>query len=157
MKKKYLFLIIFLFPLLLGCGRSKGLIMKDGLEGVWKTEYPDYKGCSFAVTKDLVIFSNKYELKVLNAFLLKHIDINFILKVKKEVDHDTKISYKIFYESVDRKKYEFAFDYDPTDGGTIKLANQPQMVWKKEHKLIIEEQPVRPKWYKRWFSFLKRA
>jgi len=159
--------IMVLFMILLvvaGCGDGKEIIVKDGLEGIWKTNHPTYKDCSLGLTKDLIIFTSGYNLDVLDAFLLNHIDVNFITKINKKVEkarvekdkvekdkdkekdkEKDKILYTVYYENMNKQKCTFPFYFDPSDEGMIAFKNQPQMKWKKEGTMIIEKNPERPK------------
>ncbi|MGA1843808.1 MAG: hypothetical protein ACMUIS_04525 [bacterium] len=159
MKKKIISRIesvILLFIILLliaGCGDGRDLIVKDGLEGVWKTSHATYKDCSLGLTKDLIIFASGYNLEVLDAFLLKHIEVNFITSVKKKMERvekgkekeGTKVLYTVCYENMNKQECTFPFYLETSDEGMITFKNQPQMKWTKEGTMIIKQQPERPK------------
>lgn len=147
MKKDHLFLLFIILFVFFGCGNQKSIITEDGLEGVWKTKEPRYNDCSLALTKDLIIFSSGEIFEVLDAFLLKSIDVNYILKVRKtskkgKEDLDL---YTIYYESMEKQEFKFSFYFDPSDGGKIIFKNQKQMEWKKEGELKIKI-PKYDKW-----------
>ncbi|MGA1790540.1 MAG: hypothetical protein ACMUIM_03560 [bacterium] len=140
MKKDHLFLLFIILFIFFGCANRKSVITEDGLEGVWKTKEPRYSDCSLALTKDLIIFASGHIFEVLDAFLLKSIDVNYILKVKKtskkrkeELD-----LYTIYYESMEKQKFKFSFYFDPSDGGKIIFKNQKQIEWQKEGELKIK-------------------
>jgi len=157
---KAIMLLFIILLLVAGCGDGREIIVKDGLEGVWKTNHPTYKDCSLGLTKDLIIFASGYNLDVLDAFLLKHIEINFITKIKKKVkkgkvekgkdereEEKEKILYTVYYENMNKQQCSFPFYFDPSDEGMIAFKNQPQMQWRKEGTMIVEKKPERPKWY----------
>lgn len=149
---KSMVLLFIILLLIAGCGDGRDLIVKDGLEGVWKTNHAIYRDCSLGITKDIIVFASGYNLEVLDAFLLKHIEVNFITKIKKRVEkgkekEEEKVLYTVYYENMNKQKCAFPFYLDSSGEGTISFKNQPQMKWKKEGALIIEKQPIRPKWY----------
>ncbi|MGA1794744.1 MAG: hypothetical protein ACMUIL_02695 [bacterium] len=148
-------LLFVILLLIAGCGNGKELIVKDGLDGVWKTSHATYKDCSLGLTKDLIVFASGYNLEVLDAFLLKHIEVNFITSVRKKVEktkrvekgkekEGEKVLYTVCYENMNKQKCTFPFYLETSDEDTITFKNQPQMKWTKEGTMIIEQQPVRP-------------
>ena len=140
MKKKHPFLLFIILFVFLGCGNQKSVITKDGLEGLWKTREPGYSDCYLALTQDLIIFASGHIFEVIDAFFLKSIDVNYILRVRKKSKkgEEDLYLYTIYYESMEKQEFKFSFYFDPTDGGKIIFKNQKELEWQKEEELRIK-------------------
>ena len=56
----------------------------------------------------------------------------FIVKIEEETRGGERF-FTIYYEDMSRMKQYISFFYDPSDGGTLRLKNQKQMIWKKDN------------------------
>jgi len=126
------------------------MIIKDGLHGIWRTNEPRYKGCSFALTKDLIVFSNGYTLDVVDAFLLKSINVNYILKIRKQEKKEELPLYTIFYEDMNGQPFKLAFHVDPEDGSLV-FKNQQYIEWWKEGQMKLRTQVPNRQKKQKWF------
>ena len=150
MKKRYFLLCLIFVLLFCGCGDQKRMIIKDGLIGIWKTPEPRYKGCSFALTKDLIVFSNGYTLNVLDAFLLNNIDVNYILKIRKQKKKDELPLYTVFYENMNRQEFKLSFYLDPEERKII-FKNQQYIEWWKEGEMKMKTHVPKRDKKQKWF------
>jgi hypothetical protein len=107
--------------LALGCPWG-GRPMPEELIGEWKTSAEKFKGFSFELTKDAVIF------KDLNS--TKGPEINHIEKIRMD-RQDGKLLYTIHNRTEQGLEHKFAFYYDPKRR-EIRLKNQDRYVWKKK-------------------------
>ena len=97
------------------------ILISDDLRGVWTTTDARYKDRSFEVTKDMIILETGVASN----------DSCHITKIEKE-DQGTKRLYVIHYDTSSGDEQQFSFYYSPKDGGTIRLKNQKDIVWKKQ-------------------------
>lgn len=122
MKPKGTFLAVTISLFLLGCQPRGSHSIPVELMGVWKSSEPKYKGCSFELTKDLVVFVNRY--------LQDHVSVNFIVKIRTITERQRTL-YTIYYHNIDEQTYKFSFYYYSSKGGTIRLRNQKGIEWRK--------------------------
>ena len=94
--------------------------ISDDLWGVWTTSEPRYKDRSFEITKDLIILGTGVASG----------DSCSIKKIEKE-DQGTKRLYVIYYDTSEGDEQQFSFYYSTKKGGTIRLKNQKDIVWKR--------------------------
>ncbi|MBW2064453.1 MAG: hypothetical protein JRJ03_05910 [Deltaproteobacteria bacterium] len=115
-----LWMAIFLF----GCDSNRLEKVPDEMKGEWMTSAPKYKGFSFEISDQSLVFIDQ------NAE--QPVDVYPISKIEK--DEEEKNLYTIYYKVDDSADYKFSFYFDPADGGSIILKNQRKYLWKKVNK-----------------------
>ena len=97
----------------------------DNLIGVWKTTDSEYTGTFFELKTDKIIIGKRGG----------EVDSYAIKKIKKEqVKGSEELYFIITYMDLGEKEYKFPLYFNPADGGTIKWANRPKIIWTKEQK-----------------------
>ena len=121
MTSKWIFLVILALLINLGCSSNKIENLPREVLGHWETETPKYSGFSFELSEETITFT---DLNAENA-----IESNMIEKRTKELDNENNIFYVVHYENEEGLALKFAFYYDPSGGGKIRLKNQETTVW----------------------------
>jgi hypothetical protein len=116
----------------LACGSRGPKSIPPEMLGVWETSAPKYEGCFFELTKDKVSFANRAHLE---SFVIHEIS-----KIKITTPKVEKLLCTVYYQGSEGQKYEFAFYYDPSDGGSIRFKNQITIKWVKAAVQSIEQQ-----------------
>ncbi|HLK32933.1 MAG TPA: hypothetical protein VKT29_07575 [Terriglobales bacterium] len=99
----------------------------DMLLGVWTTNDPPYAGRHFEIRKDLIVVAFNDDTAYTESITAVEAD-----------PHDGGISFKIHttsygttYRPEDEHPALWQLEYKPADGGTIRIAHQPKVIWKK--------------------------
>jgi len=114
-------LAVFLCFLEIQCGNSKSV--PDEFLGVWEGSGPAYEDCYFELRKDAIVFENRKEPETYSE--------NTIVRFE-ETKGKTGIFYTITYRGEEELEYKFHFYHDPSNGGSIRLRNKPDVRWKKK-------------------------
>ena len=126
MTLRWILIVVFTIISFLGCSSNKLDTLPQELLGQWETTASKYKGFSFELTKESIIFTD------LNAE--NKTEVYVIEKRTKDVDKDNNAVYTVFYENKEGLEFKFALYYDPAEGGKIKLKNQKGIVWTRSKK-----------------------
>lgn len=126
MTLRWILIVVFTIISFLGCSSNKLETLPQELLGQWETTAPKYKGFSFELTKESIIFTD------LNAE--NETEVYVIKKRTKDVDEDNNEVYTVFYENKEELELRFALYYDPAEGGKITLKNQKGIVWTRSKK-----------------------
>jgi hypothetical protein len=100
------------------CGSDS---LPNELLGVWETTSPKYADCYFELQREVIIFENRN----FPESYAKHPLVDF-----EKTKEKRGTLYAIHYKS-DGLEYKFRFFYEPSDGGLIRLKNQPKIAWRK--------------------------
>lgn len=119
-KRALSLLLVGMVGLVLGCPWG-GHPMPDELVGKWETSEKKFKGFSFELTADSIIFTD------LNS--PKGPEMNHIEKIQME-KQGAEILYTLRNRTEEGLKHKFVFYYNPKSR-EIRLKNQDQFVWKK--------------------------
>ena len=128
MRSIQVFLAIALLATVIGCqpqsqSQAANSTVPEKLLGVWKTSHSKYADRFIEIKKDVIIFGQGGEKIELHALADIH-----------ETWEGKSILYTISHLNHEGQRYTFAFYYDPTDGGTIRFKNQPDIIWIKEKR-----------------------
>ena len=115
---------------LLACESRGPESIPSEMLGVWRTSAPKYEGCFFELSKDKLSFANKAHLESLV--------IHRISKIEANTYRAEKLLCTIYYKGSEGQKHEFAFYYDPSNGGSIRFKNQATIKWVKVDAPSIE-------------------
>jgi hypothetical protein len=126
MTLRWILIVVSMIISLLGCSSNKLETLPQELLGQWETTAPKYKGFSFKLTKECIIFTD------LNAE--NETEVYVIKKRTKDIDEDNNSVYTVFYENKEELELRFALYYDPAEGGKITLKNQKGIVWTRSKK-----------------------
>lgn len=97
----------------------------DELMGVWKTADAEYTGTFLELTAEKIIIGKKGG----------EVDAYAIKKIKREkVKGSEELYFIITYMDLGEKEYKFPVYFNPADGGTIRWANRPKIIWTKEQE-----------------------
>jgi hypothetical protein len=118
---KWIFLVVLSLLINLGCSSNEIENLPREALGRWETETLKYAGFSFELSENTITFMD------LNAE--NGIESNMIEKRTKELDNENNIFYVVHYENEEGLALKFAFYYDPSGGGKIRLKNQETTVW----------------------------
>jgi hypothetical protein len=118
---RWILIVIFTIISFLGCSSNKLDSLPQELLGRWETTASKYKGFSFELTKEFIIFTD------LNAE--NRPEVYTIEKRTKDIDKDNNAVYAVFYKNNEGLELKFALYYDPAEGGKIILKNQKGTVW----------------------------
>ncbi|MBN1832473.1 MAG: hypothetical protein JW896_10205 [Deltaproteobacteria bacterium] len=121
MMSNWISLVILALLTNLGCSSNEIENLPREVLGYWKTETPKYAGFSFELSEETITFTD------LNAE--NTIESNIIEKRTKELDREDNIFYVVYYKNEEGIELKFAFYYDPSGGGKIRLKNQKTTVW----------------------------
>lgn len=127
MTSEWIFLVVFAFLTNLGCSSNEIENLPQEVLGHWETETPKYAGFSFELSEETITFTDS------NAE--NGIELNIIEKRTKELDKKDNIFYVVHYENDEGLELKFAFYYDPSRGGKIRLKNQKAIVWTRVPEL----------------------
>ena len=127
MTSEWISLVVFAFLTTFGCLSNEIDNLPQEVLGHWETETPKYAGFSFELGEETVTFTD------LNAE--NGIESNTIEKRTKELDNEANIFYVVHYENEEGLELKFAFYYDPSGGGEIRLKNQKTIVWTRVPEL----------------------
>ncbi len=115
--KLMLVLAICLVGLGVACNSTK---VPNELQGIWRTDNPDYKG-------KFIKFDQKYVVLGIG-------DEKVVPRKVEEITTSTEGKEKLYTLKTNEKdegEYSFSFYFNPAEGGTIRFKNQPQLQWKK--------------------------
>jgi len=119
-KKPVLLLTVFIVFTAHSCLQTSKV--PDELIGVWKTTDSEYTGTFLELTVDKIIIGKKGG----------DVDAYAIKKIKREkVKGSEELYFVITYKDLDEKEYKFPIYFNPADGGMIRWANRPKIIWTK--------------------------
>jgi len=119
-KKPVLLLTVFIVFTAHSCLQTSKV--PDELIGVWKTTDSEYTGTFLELTADKIIIGKKGG----------DVDAYAIKKIKREkVKGSEELYFVITYKDLDEKEYKFPIYFNPADGGMIRWANRPKIIWTK--------------------------
>lgn len=123
LKKPVLLLAVFIVFAAHSCMQTSKV--PDELIGVWKTTDSEYTGTFLELTADKIIIGKKGG----------DVDAYTIKKIKREkVKGSEELYFVITYIDLGEKEYKFPLYFNPEDGGKIRWANRPKIIWTKEIK-----------------------
>jgi len=114
-------LILWMAVFLFGCDSNRLEKAPDGMKGEWITSAPKYKGFSFEISDQSLVFIDENAEQPVEVYPISRIE-----KHEKE-----KNLYTIYYRVDESGDYRFSFYFDPSSGGSITLKNQRKYLWKK--------------------------
>lgn len=117
-KRGYLCLV-FLLLTTWGC-RPGGDPVPDQLVGTWQTSTATHAGSRMEITKHLVVFESDRGIYTSSRI------VRF-----KTFSERSQTVYQLSYQDQHKNEYQLHLLYDPAEGGTVKLKNQPNLVWKR--------------------------
>jgi hypothetical protein len=91
----------------------------DHLIGTWQTSTATHAGSTIEITKHLLVFSS-----------VRGGDVRARIIAFKSVLDRSQTVYQLSYQDQYKNEYQLHLLYDPVDGGTVRLKNQPQIIWK---------------------------
>ncbi len=109
---------------LLGCKSGKLDAVPPEWVAEWETQAEKFKGFTFEITGGTIVFSDMNAENKAECY-----PISWVQKNEKVANLFT-----IHCKTTEGLDYEFAFYYQASDGGTIRLKNQKAYVWKKAGK-----------------------
>jgi hypothetical protein len=127
MTLRWSILAVFVFIISLGCSSNEIENLPGELLGQWETTAPKFKGFSFELSNQGITFTD------LNAE--NEVTYYRIQKRTKNLDPKNNVYYTVYYENEEELEFKFAFYYDPSGGGKIRLKNQKSIVWTRASKL----------------------
>jgi len=116
---------------LLSCDSEVPESLLPDMMGVWKTSESKYEGCFFELRMDKISFINNAHLDKFLIYRVSKIEIT-TPRVKKYLC-------TVYYKGSEGQKYEFAFYYDPSEGGSIRFKNQITIKWEKAGTARIDK------------------
>lgn len=126
MKLRAVFLGIAMFIFFLGCSSYEIETLPSGCLGIWSTDAEKYKGFYFELTSNLIFFTYLTDEKE------PRLETNAISRMEKRLDKVNKAYYIVYYKNEEGLELKFAFYYQPSLGGRIRLKNQERYVWRKD-------------------------
>jgi hypothetical protein len=118
---EWILFVVFASLTIFGCSSNEIDNLPQEMLGHWETETPKFAGFTFELSEESLTFTD------LNAE--NRIESNTIKKRTKELDNKDNTFYVIHYENEEGLELRFAFYYDPSGGGRIRLKNQKATVW----------------------------
>lgn len=92
----------------------------DHLVGTWQASGGTHSGSTIEITQLQVLFASN-----------RGVDTRARIVGFKSVLDRSQTVYQLSYQDQYKNEYQLLLLYDPTDGGTVTLKNQPQFVWKR--------------------------
>lgn len=114
-----IFLTILSLLISSGC-RPAGEQVPDHLIGTWRTSTGSHAGSTLEISKHQVFFVSD-----------RGVDARARIVGFKSVLDRSRTVYQLTYQDQHKNQYQLVLLYDPTDGGTVTLKNQPHLVWKR--------------------------
>jgi hypothetical protein len=102
-----------------GCRPSSDQV-PDHLIGTWQTSTGTHAGSTIEITKKQVLFASN-----------RDVDIRARIVGFKSVLERSQTVYQLSYQDQYKNEYQLLLLYDPTEGGTVTLRNQPHILWKR--------------------------
>ena len=125
MKLKKLDILLAVFIVFAAHSCMQTTQVPDELIGVWKTTDPEYTGTFLELTAEKIIIGKKGG----------EVDAYTIKKIRREkVKGSEELYFIITYMDLGEKEYKFPVYFNPADGGTIRWANRPKIIWTREQK-----------------------
>jgi hypothetical protein len=104
-----------------GCSSNEFENFPQEVLGHWETDASKYAGFTFELSEKTITFT---DLNVENG-----IEIYVIEKWSKDFDNENNNFYVVHYENEEGLELKFAFSYEPSGSGKIRLRNQKTIVW----------------------------
>lgn len=120
MKLFPILMTIIALTLSMGC-TAKNTFLDEEVLGVWKTQADQYADRFMELQKTRIIFGTG------DGTISPH----SIRGVEKDFKNNQSL-YTIFYFNTGEQEYSFSFTYQPSQGGTIHFANQPNIIWQRK-------------------------
>jgi len=114
--------VVFVFLTSLGCSSNEIKNPPPEVLGHWETADSKFEGFSFELSNEAITFTD------LNA-QENEVEYYLIQKWTKDLDQNQKVYYTVYYKNKEGLELPFAFFYDPSGGGIIRLKNQKTIVW----------------------------
>ena len=92
----------------------------DHLIGIWQISTGTHVGSTIEITQHQVLFASD-----------RGGDVRARIVGFKSVLDRSQTVYQLSYLDQYKTEYQLLLLYDPTDGGTVTLKNQPHLVWKR--------------------------
>jgi len=125
MKLKKLDILLAVFIVFAAHSCMQTTQVPDELIGVWKTTDSEYTGTFLELTAEKIVIGKKGG----------EVDAYTIKKIRREkVKGSEELYFIITYMDLGEKEYKFPVYFNPADGGTIRWANRPKIIWTKEQK-----------------------
>ena len=102
-----------------GCRPSRDPV-PDHLIGTWQTSTGTHAGSTIEITKHQVLFASN-----------RGVDTRARIVEFKSVRDRSQPVYQLSYQDQHKNEYQLLLLYDPADGGTVTLKNQPHILWKR--------------------------
>jgi hypothetical protein len=90
------------------------------LIGTWQTSTGTHAGSTIEITHHQVLFASD-----------RGVDARARIVGFKSVLDRSQTVYQLSYQDQYKNEYQLLLLYDPTDGGTVTLKNQPHILWKR--------------------------
>jgi len=125
MKLKKLDILLAVFIVFAAHSCMQTTQVPDELIGVWKTTDSEYTGTFLELTAEKIVIGKKGG----------EVDAYTIKKIRREkVKGSEELYFIITYMDLGEKEYKFPVYFNPADGGTIRWANRPKIIWTREQK-----------------------
>ena len=118
---RWVFSVVFVLLINFGCSSNEIKSLPPEVLDEWKTTAAKFEDFSFELGNETITFMD------LNAD--NEMEVYFILKRTRDLDEKKDIYYTVFYENDEGLEFQFAFYYDPSGDGKIRLKNQKTIVW----------------------------
>jgi hypothetical protein len=110
----------------LGCSSNEIENLPGELLDQWETTATKYKGFSFELSDQTITFTDSNAENEVAYYMIQ--------KRTKDLDNKNNVYYTVYYENKEALEFKFAFYYDPSGGGKIRLKNQKAIVWTRVPK-----------------------
>ena len=118
-KKTSICVAILLF-LICSCRPSHDPVPEQ-LIGTWQTSMATHAGSTMEISKHVLIFMSD-----------RGVDARSRIVGCKTFSEKGQTVYQLSYLDQYKNEYQLHLLYDPTDGGIVRLKNQPQLEWKRK-------------------------
>jgi hypothetical protein len=115
-KSFYIAIVLFLTC---SCGPGRDPVPEQ-LLGTWHTSMATHAGSTMEISKHVLIFTSD-----------RGVDARSRIVGCKTILEKGQTVYQVSYQDQYKNEYELSLLYDPADGGTVRLKNQPQLEWKR--------------------------
>jgi len=112
---------------LFGCQLIGDKTVPQELIGLWETTAEQYEGCSFQISKDIIVFSNRNE---------NYLESNRLTGIEKGEQEGITI-YHITFENDEGLEYKLSLFYiKKGNRGVLQFKNQENVQWTKKDTSI---------------------
>jgi|SRR5688572_23315316 hypothetical protein len=92
----------------------------EQLLGTWHTSMATHAGSTMEISQHVLTFTSD-----------RGVDARSRIVGCKTILEKGQTVYQVSYQDQYKNEYELYLLYDPADGGTVRLKNQPQLEWKR--------------------------